>query len=280
MRSRTPIRGASPVRSGRTVKRASARLTRTRIASGSLMAASIVAGVVLCLTPAFGMTQVVVDGNDYTSSAAVTEKLALTDGQSLFLLDTRSAAARVREIPSVAGATVDLRLPGTIVVHVVEREPILAWVVGSRRLLVDSDGTVVAEHAVDASNGAGSGTGSSGTSLPAVTDARVASSNLGVGTVIDARDLDAATRLASLRPVDVGSTADSLTLAVDDTDGWTIKGAGKGWTALFGSYATSARPPSMIPGQVRLLRSLMIGREASLVRILLADETHGTYTTK
>jgi hypothetical protein len=31
---------------------------------------------------------------------------------------------------------------------------------------------------------------------------------------------------------------------------------------------------------VRLLSSLLAGREAQLLRIVLADGTHGTYTTK
>jgi hypothetical protein len=33
----------------------------------------------------------------------------------------------------------------------------------------------------------------------------------------------------------------------------------------------------MIPGQVRLLRSLIAGREASVARVILASETDGTY---
>ncbi len=36
----------------------------------------------------------------------------------------------------------------------------------------------------------------------------------------------------------------------------------------------------MIAGQVRLLRSLLIGREPLLDRIILANETDGTYTSK
>ena len=51
------------------------------------------------------------------------------------------------------------------------------------------------------------------------------------------------------------------------------------WTATFGFYTPTLRTPELVPGQVRLLRSLMarIG-EGRLATILLADTTDGTYT--
>jgi hypothetical protein len=36
----------------------------------------------------------------------------------------------------------------------------------------------------------------------------------------------------------------------------------------------------MIPEQVRLLRSLLAGREARLLRVVLAGSTEGTFTQK
>jgi hypothetical protein len=36
----------------------------------------------------------------------------------------------------------------------------------------------------------------------------------------------------------------------------------------------------MIPGQVRLLRSLLAGREPEVRRIILASETSGTYVPR
>jgi hypothetical protein len=35
-----------------------------------------------------------------------------------------------------------------------------------------------------------------------------------------------------------------------------------------------------VPGQVRLLRSLLIGREPNIDKVILASETDGTYTVK
>ena len=54
-------------------------------------------------------------------------------------------------------------------------------------------------------------------------------------------------------------------------------GPGTRWTAVFGIYTDTIRPPSIIPGQVRLLAGLLAGREESVARITLASETDGTY---
>ena len=116
--------------------------------------------------------------------------------------------------------------------------------------------------------------------LPVIEDGRAVSAALRAGSVLDPVDLDAATRLASLVPDDVGSTADGLTVAVNDENGFVIRSRPAGWSAVFGFYTPSLRTPGLIPGQVRLLRSLLIGREPLLERVILASETDGTFTTK
>jgi len=52
------------------------------------------------------------------------------------------------------------------------------------------------------------------------------------------------------------------------------------WSAVFGFYTPSLRTTEMIPGQVRLLRSLLIGRESLVDRVILASESDGTYTPR
>ena len=54
----------------------------------------------------------------------------------------------------------------------------------------------------------------------------------------------------------------------------------KGWSAVFGFYTPSLRTTELIPGQVRLLRSLLVGREQLVDRVILASETDGTYTPR
>ena len=76
-------------------------------------------------------------------------------------------------------------------------------------------------------------------------------------------------------------SAAALEVQLDDQDGWTVRPAvAASWTAVFGFYSPTLRPADLVPQQVRLLRSLLAGREAHLLRIILADGMHGTYTTR
>jgi hypothetical protein len=104
---------------------------------------------------------------------------------------------------------------------------------------------------------------------------------LAVGGRLGPIELDVATRLLSLRPADIGSAAGALLVRLDDADGWTLRPAGDWpWTAVLGFYSPTLRPADMVPEQARLLRSLLAGREAQLLRVVVADGSHGTYTTK
>ena len=115
---------------------------------------------------------------------------------------------------------------------------------------------------------------------PPIDDRRAASTSLTVGSRLDAVDLDAATRLASLRPADVGSSAVALAIAVTDENGFVLTTKPAGWSAIFGFYTPSLRTTELIPGQVRLLRSLLVGREPQVERVILASETDGTYVPR
>ncbi len=101
-----------------------------------------------------------------------------------------------------------------------------------------------------------------------------------VGRKLEPVDLDAATRLASLVPADVGSEAEALHVFVDDASGFTVRTKPASWQAVFGFYTPTLRTPELVPGQVRLLRSLLLGREAQIEQIILASETDGTFVAK
>jgi hypothetical protein len=94
--------------------------------------------------------------------------------------------------------------------------------------------------------------------------------------------LDVATRLASLTPEDLGTGATTLTLRLLSEFGFVLEATGPSieWHAVFGIYSATIRPTSMIPGQVRLLRSLLAGRETRIGWVILADDQAGTYTAK
>lgn len=272
--TRKPHTG-SPIRRTRTVRRASAGLSPIR--AGALLAMLVAAAAVYGVTnsSAFVFEDVQLEGATFTDPKAIEDALDEVRGENLFGLRTGILEAGIRELPTIRGADVTVRLPDRLLVRVEERTPILVWRVGARRYLVDAEGRLFARLGGDpAAQPAGSA------ALPVVEDRRATSAGLSVGGRLEPVDLDAATRLASLKPADVGSEADALTVAVGDVNGFVIRAGPDSWSAVFGFYTLSLRTPELIPGQVRLLRSLLIGRESLLDRVILASETDGTYTLK
>jgi hypothetical protein len=223
-------------------------------------------------SPAFGYASLRVDGAVYTDPAAAEAAIASARGQNLFRLSTGPLRAALEQLPTVASATVDVQLPGTLHVTLKERIPVLIWKVGARRYLADAEGNLFGRLDYR--------TPPEADKLVTIDDRRAASVGLYVGTRLDPQDVDAATRLASLVPTDVGSVAEALQVRVTDENGFVIRADPQGWLAIFGFYTPSLRTTELIPGQVRLLRSLLIGREPLIDRIILASDTDGTYVPK
>jgi hypothetical protein len=157
-------------------------------------------------------------------------------------------------------------------VSIDEREPVLVWQAGLDRFLVDRDGLLFGKLSNTAPTAAAN--------LPVIDDRRASAGTLDVGSSLDPVDLDAATRLASLAPKDIGSSAVGLAVTVSDENGFVVSARPEAWTAVFGYYTPSLRTTDLIPEQVRLLRSLLVGREAQVERIVLATATDGTYTPR
>ena len=221
---------------------------------------------------AFDYAKLQLDGVHLTDPAAVESALAAARGENLFGLSTRPLAATLETLPTVQHARVDVRLPATLAVTIDERKPVLIWQVGARRYLADVDGSLFA-LLTDTPPAETAG-------LPVIDDQRAASAGLSVGLHLDPVDLDAATRLASLVPADLDSGAVSLAVLVTDENGFVVAARPKGWSAVFGFYTPSLRTTELIPGQVRLLRSLLAGREPLVERVILASATDGTYTPR
>jgi hypothetical protein len=116
---------------------------------------------------------------------------------------------------------------------------------------------------------------------PLLTDDRTPSPLPTIGQLTPT-ELDVATRLASLTPVDLGTAATALSLRLLSDFGFVVVATGPSieWNAVFGIYSATIRPTNMIPGQVRLLRSLLADRETRIGWVILADDQAGTYTAK
>jgi hypothetical protein len=221
---------------------------------------------------AFDYTKLQLQGLVFTDPAAVESALAGARGENLFGLSTGQLRATLEAMPTVTTAHLAVRLPGTLAVTIEERQPVLVWQVGQSRYLAAADGTLFATMPDKPPAGT--------PALPVVDDRRASSSGLAVGQRLDPVDLDAATRLASLVPTDIDSSAVSLMVAVTDENGFVVNTRPAGWSAVFGFYTPSLRTTELIPGQVRLLRSLLIGREQLVERVVLASATDGTYVSR
>ncbi len=115
-------------------------------------------------------------------------------------------------------------------------------------------------------------------SLPKVEDARVHEGPT-VGAYLPPTDLRVMRLLLALTPELLGSRGDSLTLRVDETDGYVLN-SDRGWRAIFGHYTPTLQPPDVIPQQVQCLRWLLASEERKLKEVWLAlsDEACGTYS--
>jgi hypothetical protein len=226
----------------------------------------------LAATSAFGFDRLSITGNVLTPADAIRGRVALAPGTNLVGLSTQPIVDRLRDLPAVADASVRVGLPDTLTVDVHERVPILLWQVGSQRFAVDGSGLLFAAVPPNAP--------ASFASLPTVADQRASAASLAIRSTLDPVDLDAATRLASLTPEQIGSHADALRVNVDDMHGFTVSSGPNGWQAVFGKYGLSQRTPSLIPGEVQLLTALLAGREDGVQTVFLSDERNGTYLPK
>jgi len=235
-----------------------------------LIAAGAIYG--LAATPAFGFARLEVTGAALTSDVAIRAQVGLDPGTNLVGLATEPIAVRLRQLPAIRDVEVSVGLPDVLAVRVTERRPIVIWAVGDRRFAVDGGGLLFADVTTDPL-GLTEGT-------PTVIDERESASRLAVASTLDPVDLDAATRLGSLTPSQVGSHAGALRVHVTDDRGFTITSGSGGWVAVFGFYGRSLRTPALIPGQVQLLGGLLAGREDLIATVILADDREGTYIPK
>jgi hypothetical protein len=256
----------------RPIRRASAGISPVR--AGAALAMLVSAGAIYGVgaSAAFGFRTFELDGDRYTVADDVRGLVGVADGANLFLVSTDVIEARIASLPTIAGVDVEVSLPATIRVELRDREPVMTWRVGARSFLVDGSGMLFAELGDDSTQDA--------SLLPAIVDERIESQPLAVGDTLGPIDVDAATRLGSVRPDQIGSAAQSLHLSVTDEHGFVVRADPDGWTAIFGFYTPSLRTPDLIPGQVNLLKSLIYGREATVAEVVLASATDGTYIAR
>lgn len=90
--------------------------------------------------------RVVMEGRVLTPEPLLRAALGVAPGDKLLGFSLEAARARIEALSWVQHATVERRLPGTVVVQVTERRPFAVWQNGGRFVLIDRAGQVVAEQ--------------------------------------------------------------------------------------------------------------------------------------
>ena len=268
--------GASSGRSARLTPGAAVQLRR--LALGALLLASFLLPPVAARASLTTVGQVSVIGTTLLDPEAVIAAANIPIGSSLLGVNLREAEEAVAALPLVASVRVSAGLPDGIQIRVREKSLLLRWQIGDRIYAVSESGELLGETAsLDLAPSAAAALAAA----PLLYDDRTPSPLPTVGQ-LTATELDVATRLASLTPEDLGTAATTLTLRLLSDFGFVVEATGPSieWSAVFGIYSVTIRPTSMVPGQVRLLRSLLAGRETRIGWVILADDQAGTYTAK
>lgn len=120
------------------------RRRRRAAVTGSAMALGLVLGWLLFGSSLLAVRRIEVRGVHRVPAAAVREAVRFEIGHPMALVSPDAAAAHASAVPLVRSVRVVRSWPSTLVVEVVEREPIAAVpAAGGRLALVDGDGVVV-----------------------------------------------------------------------------------------------------------------------------------------
>ncbi len=93
--------------------------------------------------------EIVVQGRNMQPEASVLEALGVTRGDPLLGFSIEQARRRLDRLAFVEHATVERRLPGTVLVQLVERRPFAVWQDEGRFVLIDRNGQVVAQQGMN-----------------------------------------------------------------------------------------------------------------------------------
>ena len=93
---------------------------------------------------------IVVEGRSNTPELLLNAALGVHLGESMLGFSLEGARQRIETLSWVESAAVERRLPGTLVVNLVERRPFAIWQNQGKFVLIDRDGQVVANEDVAA----------------------------------------------------------------------------------------------------------------------------------
>ena len=103
---------------------------------------------VLTANAGMRITDVRIEGRANTPEPLLRAALGFSKGDPIIGFSLEQARMRIEKLPWVSHATVERRLPGTIVIALSERRPFAIWQNQGRYLLIDRDGQPVTDEQV------------------------------------------------------------------------------------------------------------------------------------
>jgi cell division protein FtsQ len=100
-------------------------------------------GLTLTQNMHFYVTDIIVKGRQQESKDSVFDALGTQQGAPILGFDSAAATARLVKLPWIESATVERRLPDTIVVLLTERVPAALWQHDDHIVVIDADGQVL-----------------------------------------------------------------------------------------------------------------------------------------
>ena len=103
------------------------------------------AAALLDLTGKCGLVvdDIEVDGRTTTDVATILAALDAQAGTPILGVDPARAREQLERLPWVSSAAIERRLPSTLYVHLVERQPLAVWQHEGKQELIDRSGTVI-----------------------------------------------------------------------------------------------------------------------------------------
>jgi cell division protein FtsQ len=106
---------------------------------------------VFAMTARYGLAvgNVLVEGRSRASREAVLNAVAVARGTPILAVDPADAKQRLEAVPWVRSASVERRLPDTLHIRLVERQPLAFWQQHGKLVLIDHDGVVIPNERLD-----------------------------------------------------------------------------------------------------------------------------------
>ncbi len=97
----------------------------------------------------FQVKNILVEGRKYTDAEILLALINVGEGDPIFLFNPEDAKEQIEKISWVRAARVERRLPDTIYIDLVEREPMALWQNDNKLSLIDADGAILTQNDLD-----------------------------------------------------------------------------------------------------------------------------------